>query len=136
MTHETVANTIRGRFKTLIADTNSLSTQYDNQDFTKPADGSMWCRLTIKEGDSEQVSIGSTGSRTERTSGIVIAQVFTPIGIGDKAGIVMADKIKVAFRRITVNGVRFLTPSIKRIGRVDSEWQINVVCPFKFDEIN
>jgi hypothetical protein len=134
MTHETAANIIRTRFKTLIADAYGLSTQYDNQDYVKSATASIWCRLTIKEGDTFQVSIGGSNCR-DRTPGIVIAQIFTPVGIGDKSAVAMADLIKAAFQRAYDTGVRFRTPSIKRVGRIDSEWQVNVVCPFRFDNI-
>jgi len=131
MTHETTANTIRTQFAAL-ATTHGWTVQYDNQDLAKP-ENVTWCRLTIKEGDTFQASIGGATGNTDRTVGVMIAQVFSPVGIGDKAARVMADLIKAAFRRVTYTGVKFLTPSVKSIGRVESEWQVNVICPFRFD---
>lgn len=134
MNYQTLGNTIRSRFKTQIADARSLSTQYDNQDYTKP-NNAMWCRLSILTGDSFQASFGGAGGKRFRTPGTMIAQIFCPIGLGDKAALQMADYIVTAFRAVTDTNVVFKTPSVQRIGRTESEWQINVSCPFYVDDI-
>ena len=56
MSYEDAANTIRGRFKTLIADGESVDVQYDNAEYD-PGD-EVWVRCTIRPGSSEQVSHG------------------------------------------------------------------------------
>jgi hypothetical protein len=134
MTFEQLANTIRSRFKTQVADTQSLPTQYDNHSFDNP-DNAQWCRLTINFGESFQASNGGTGANRFRTPGVMTAQLFTPTGKGDKDILALADVIKTAFRCVTDSGVVFKTPSIKRVGRVKKEWQINVNCPFYADDI-
>jgi len=134
MTFEALANIIRSRFKTQIADSQSLQTQYDNQNYDNP-DNALWCRLTINYGNSLQVEMGGASGNRYRTPGVMTAQLFAPIGNGDKQLLEMADLIKTAFRCITDSGVFFQTPSIKRIGRKDSEWQVNVDCPFYADDI-
>ena len=134
MNHETLGNTIRSRFKTQIADILSLPTQYDNQSYTKPANV-LWCRLTILTGESFQASFGGAGGKRFRTPGTMVAQLFNPVGLGDKAALAAADSIVAAFRAVTDTGVVFRTPSVQRIGRTESEWQINVTCPFYVDDI-
>lgn len=136
MTHEALANTIRSRFETQIAEAYNLPTQYDNQDFNKPADGSMWCRVSVKEGDSFQVDIGGSSGSRDRTAGVVFVQIFIALGQGDKQAVEMADLIKAVFRRITISGVKFRTPSVKRVGNNNQEWQVNVICPFIADDIS
>lgn len=133
MTHESMANAIRTRFKTQIADAQSLPTQYDNQKYDNP-DNVLWCRLTIKFGESLQVASGGASGNRYRTSGIMYAQLFSPLGKGDKDQLHLADIIKSAFRCVTDSGVKFKTPSIKPKGRFGKEWQVNIECPFYADD--
>ena len=134
MTEVEIQNAIRTRFKTLVADVRNLPTQYDNHAFDNP-DNKLWCRLTINFGDSSQKSFGNTGNRRFRNIGVVTAQLFGPLGVGDKTISETAVAIKAAFRGVSDSSVVYRTPSIKRIGRVGSKWQINVNCPFYADDI-
>jgi hypothetical protein len=134
MTQEEIHNIIRTRFKTLIADVHTLTTQYDNEELSNP-DNILWCRLTIKEGSTSQTSIGSPGSNIFRVVGIIYAQLFCPIGDGDKDILAMADNIADAFRGVSISGVLFKSPSVRSLGRLGSEWQVNVECPFQSDII-
>jgi len=134
MISDIVANAIRSRFKTQIADTENLPTQYDN-DPTEPDKTNLWCRLTMVDGDSNQVSLGSPGSNLHRTVGILYAQLFIPVGTGDKVIRAMAKKIYDKFLGLTDFGVRYKTPSIRKVGRDGSYWQLNVNCPFYTDDI-
>lgn len=129
MSYETVFNTIRSRFKTLIEDGESIPVHYDNAPFDKP-DDSIWIRFTIVPGVTEQVEIPSTF----RTFGLATAQVFTKIETGDKLALETADTVKSSFRAISVSGVTFRTPSLEVIGRSENWWQVNIECPFYSDE--
>jgi len=133
MSTQTIASTIRSRFKTLIATPHSLPTQYDNENETKQTD--LWCRLSILFGDSFQASIGAPSSNRYRDTGVVVAQLFLPLGKGDKQLYQTAGYIKTAFKSVSVSGVVFRTPSVKRVGRSENFWQVNVSCPFYADEI-
>lgn len=134
MNFEDLANTIRTRFKTQIADTQSLPTQYDNQDFTPP-DQELWARLTILHGDSFQVSNGGPDGKRFRTPGIMTVQVFIPSGQGDKAAYKLADVIETYFRSQKADSITYRTPSVRKIGPTGPWWQINVNCPFYSDDI-
>lgn len=134
MTHEAIGNAIRSRFKSQVADVLSLLTQYDNQGFENP-DNAAWCRLSVKTGETFQTSIGSPGSNRERTHGVVIAQLFGPVGDGDGELRKIADAVCTAFRRVSDDGVTFRTPSMHEQGLFGDSWQINVVCPFYADSI-
>ena len=60
MTKTAIANAIRSRFKTQVADVLSLATQYDNHKLDNP-DNAEWCRLTVKFGEtirSEERRVG------------------------------------------------------------------------------
>ena len=134
MTFEAMANAARSRFKTQIADAYSLPVQYDNQDYDNP-DNTLWCRLSIRFGETAVVEIGGSGGNKYRTQGIMYAQLFAPTGEGDKNILQMAGRINSAFKCVSQSGVNFKTPSIKQVGRLGSEWQVNVVCPFYADTI-
>lgn len=134
MSFNVTANTIRKQFKDLIATPYSLPTVYDNQQHNE-ANKSLWCRLNVIFGDSEQVSIGAPSSQRFRTVGIMSAQLFLPANKGDKELYEMADYIIAAFKSITYSGVCFRTPSISRVGLNGNFWQLNVNCPFYFDVI-
>jgi hypothetical protein len=134
MTKTEITNAIRSRFETQIADVLSLVTQYDNQSADKP-DKVQWCRLTIITGETMQASIGNPSGQRFRTPGIMIAQIFCPIGAGDSGLWDLADSIESAFRCVTDTGVTFKTPYSTKIGKTGNEWQINVTCPFYADDI-
>jgi len=135
LNYETIGNVIRTRFKTYIEDSigGGLPTQYDNTTtFSRPENG-RWARITVKEGEQRQVSIGST--KRYRKIGILTVQVFTPIGQGDKDARVVADYIAERFRCVDDADVHFNTPHMEVIGRTEKWWQVNVTCPFYADDI-
>lgn len=132
MSKEAAADTIRSRYKTLVADAETLPTQYDNASFTPPED-SEWSRWTILFGDTTQVSVGATNQY--RTAGIAVAQLFVPIETGDERAMQLADVVFTSFKPVTVNGVVFRTPGPPtNEGRDNKWWQYNVNCPFYFDQ--
>lgn len=131
MSWETMAATISDRFDSVIAVPESVTTLYDNDPTDKPQH-TMWVHFTLQEGETFVRTLGTV--KTYRTPGIATAQIFIPVGQGDKDALALADKIKTAFRAIRVSGVVFKTPSVRRVGRTDSWWQLNVSCPFYADE--
>lgn len=130
MTYAAIHNAIRSRFKTQVADAQSVSTQYDNAPFAEPA--TIWVRWTVLDGESDQVSLPSPTARIRRT-GVAIASIFAPLEQGDSAALALADTIAAAFRRVTADGVTYFTPSATPIGRDGASWQLNVVCPWYSD---
>jgi len=123
---------IRVKFANEIATPESLPTQYDN-DPTDISKNGIWCRFTINTSGTAQKSIGTPGANVFRTNGIATAQLFGPLGVGDADLVDLAEKIETAFRNTYSEGVHFGCPLIKKIGRTDNWWQINVHCPFYFD---
>lgn len=135
MSFETVGNTIRSRYKTEVADAHPVSTQYDNQKFTPPSD-TIWSRLTINFGESDQESTGGSTKRF-RTIGVMTAQLFAPLNKGDKVLLELVDLIVSKFRSVTSAPVTFRTPSVSEGRRTPDGnwWQISVVCPWYTDDL-
>lgn len=121
---------VRDRFKTEIADPNSLPTQYDNDAFDPPVDGeTSWAHWSVRIA-AEDVEIGG-GFR--HTPGLATANLFVPAGSGTHDALLLAGEIVTAFRSVADRGVTFQSPSLSRTGRAGSWWQINVRCPFYFE---
>lgn len=136
MSFETLHNAIRSRFQTQVETPNSYLVQYDNAVQPDVKTAAAWIRFTVLPAGSEQVSLGSSaGNRRHRTVGAAIAQIFTTIEQGDKAALVIADKIVAAFQTVTASGVTYREPNVSVIGLSNSWWQVNVTCPFYADTI-
>jgi hypothetical protein len=126
----TIVDEVAGQSVTIMS---ALPTQYDNDaSFDRPV-GAPWCRFTVLQGDTRQVSCG--GAKRFRLPGVAVAQLFIPIGEGDKRGLELADDVNVAFRSLTASGVKFMSPSVQNMGRQEGEWQLNVSCPFFADDL-
>lgn len=132
MTYAAIHNAVRSRFKTLVTDTQSVATAFDNAPFSEPGPATLWVRWTVLDGQTDQVSLPSPTARIRRT-GVGIANIFAPLEQGTAGAIALADTIAAAFRRVTADGVTYFTPSITQIGRDKSSWQINVTCPWYSD---
>jgi hypothetical protein len=129
--NETIHNAIRSRFKSQVADALGLAVQYDNAPVAR-RDGEQWMRLTIRDGEWRQQTIGA--QRRYRNNGLAIASIFVPANQGDRDALTIADAIVSAFRGVTVDDVRYLTPSVRSAGLQQNEWQVNVHIPFVADD--
>jgi hypothetical protein len=132
---QSLHNAINGTFKTSISDVLSIPTQFDNDgSFSQPQD-TAWIRLLIDTGPSQLLELGA--GKTFRHTGFFQAQVYVPIQEGEKAALVIADKINDVFRCKVLSSVTYYTPSLTKFGRTSDGafWQIGVLCPFKLDEI-
>jgi len=102
-----------------------------NTAFTQPEEG-PWGRLVINDGETERIEHPGT----YRSAGVMILQIFDEIGKGEGALLELADTLTVVFRRVTVQGVRFEDPSLKRIGNSGDGWyQMNLICRWTADEV-
>ena len=126
-----IGSIARQRFQTQVEVPESLKVVYDNAP-DPHLDDQPWARFTVRPGASRLLEVGARPAY--RTIGSVIAQLFHPVETGDGPGLELADVVALAFRRITVSGLRFLVPSVQNVGRSDKWWQVNVTCPFQCDE--
>jgi hypothetical protein len=123
-----MANAVRGRWKTVVQDGLSITTQHDNANFTPPV-GAAWARLTLQPASTDQLELGSS-QRTFRTVARVVASIFIPLATGDAAALSLADSASASFRAQTVDGITYLTPSVRAVGRSGEWWQVNLEIPF------
>lgn len=94
----------------------------------------QWFRLTINLAPSAQVAMGAT--KRFRHTGVISVSVFTPKNESSIEAYQYADTIATALRNQSFDGVQALVPSVTPVGNSNEWFQLNVVTPFYFDEIN
>lgn len=110
----------------------------DNQgkdDDVFPSRDAAWVRLTLLDGEAEQVEMG--GTRRWRRTGVIEIQIFIPAGDGDGQSAELCDTVRDIFEGRTISGVIFRATSRRRVGRGrDSAWvQWNASTTFQADEL-
>lgn len=120
-----VASVVRGRFKSLVADAESIPTAYDDAPPANAA-GGIWARWTVRNVSA----IRSETPAAYRTINLATAQVFAPTATGTGALYQVADTIYESFRACAQDGVVFQVPNVRTVGRGADWWQVNVDCPF------
>ena len=115
----------------------SVKVLYDDVLEDVPNGDTAWARAILRHTTGGQSSLMDNGGKHRYTrSGLLIVQIFTPMGDGLKK----ADTLSTAFRDAvegvtTVNGVWFNNVRINEVGR-DGEWyQTNVLADFRYDEV-
>lgn len=100
---------------------------------SKPSDigDDPWVRLSIKLGEEQRVTLGTT---FYRTPGVIIVQIFTPSNKGLVVANELAGKVGDIWRGQQFSGISCSTPSVNDIGVRSGLQQTNVTCPFYVDE--
>lgn len=101
----------------------------------KPTPGTAWIRPTIHGVDATQAGLGTGDSgRLFRHTGLLVIELFYPMGKGSGPALALADTLAAAFRE-TVSGIRFYAPVVKKQGASGSWFKVNVECPFQRDSL-
>src|SRR5574343_622052 len=98
-----------------------------------PVADSPWARISMNHNTGQQTTLGGVGSRRFTQRGLILLQVFSPVGgfsIGENLAIIGKD----AFQgKSTTSGVWFRNVRVQEIG-FDGTWnQIMVVAEFEYD---
>lgn len=122
---------IESRFNSAWGVTTPIAWQ--NVGFTPPTSGS-WVRLSILNGDSNQISVGSTAG-LYRNAGVISISVFTEANQGTKAGLTLADQAAAVFRGAFFgSGIKCRSPRITDLGLEGKYYRHEVSIPFMRDE--
>lgn len=107
---------------------------FENEAYT-PTAGVSWVRLSVRHNTSLQDSIGGVGNRKFERSGRVFIQIFTPLDRGLRPADALTATARAIFEGVRVSGIVFYSPVIREIGP-DGAWlQVNVECPFDYQEV-
>lgn len=127
MGFEAITNLISTKLA-LVATANSYTVRYDNDPTATPQGN--WILAQIQFGSKNRIESPSL----DRTIGQLHLEVKTEYGRGSAPALAIADVISLAFEGIALNNVKFNVPRVIVVGRVDNDFQINVICPFHADE--
>jgi len=136
MTSIDYTSQLRSFFKSQIVDPNKYvvewpNTLLDENDLDK---NNVWMRFNILLSDRKQVSTGQT-SRI-RQLGLCVIQIFGKQDTGELDVYKVVDVIiPIMQTKMLVGGVVLETPKIEIIGKREGRWQVNVTCPWHFDEL-
>jgi hypothetical protein len=136
MTYETERAAIEGRFKTAWdAAYAAMKVGYDGQKFEFIRDTNS-VRLTILDGNAEQISFGNPGTNLVRHVGVIMIQIAVPGGAGTVAIRPIADAAMTIFRNQTFGGVRCRIPYVLSRDEEPPFLIWTIACPFERDEHN
>lgn len=125
--YEIVTNAITKYFDNF-ATSNGIAVHYDNDPTESPVD-QVWCKIHVDFGEKIITGIGQ--EVLSRVVGILNIIIYSPIGIGVANALNIVDIVTSGFRLIIIDtAIKFQVPKIRRIGRVEDNYQVNVLCPF------
>lgn len=100
-----------------------------------PRRGIPWARISVRQTDSRQGTLGPSGARRFRRMGEVKVQLFTPAAGGTARGAELGHMARAIFEAKTVDGMWFFAGRVEQVG-IDGEWLMHLVsCPFEYQEI-
>jgi hypothetical protein len=101
-TYNDVRSAIEGRIATQMAIAPAYPVSYQNVPFTPP-NNTPWLQVFVRFGDNNYATLTSFN----RQNGVLVVNVFTPIGVGAAANYTIAERVKDLFDRQTVSGIIF-----------------------------
>lgn len=87
-----------------------------------------WVRIVIQNGEAFQASLGD--NPVFRYPGIVIVQIFTPNDAGSGRAVELADYVEAIFKNLSISGIQFRVPQVRRVNNETEWYQINVSTDF------
>jgi len=105
----TVRAVVENRLAAELANDPVLPVVFHNMAY-EPTPGSSWVQCLLSFGSGEYLTHGSTTDASNRVVGIVVLNVFTPLGVGAGANYTIAKRIRDLYNRVIVSGVYFDAP--------------------------
>ena len=101
-TYNDIRAAIEGRIATELAIAPVYPVSYQNVPFTPP-NNTPWLQVFLRLGDNAYATLNSFN----RQNGVLVVNVFTPVGVGVAANFTIAERIKNLFDRQTVASIIF-----------------------------
>ena len=101
-TYNDVRSANEGRIATELAKSPAYPVAYGNVPFTPP-NNAPWVQVQLRFGDNSYATLKAFN----RQNGVLVLNVFTPIGNGAAANYTIAERLKDLFDRATVSGIIF-----------------------------
>jgi len=134
MTLQEARDAMLGVFKTYW-DTTGFTALYPDVPGAVPTTDVVWARATIKHALRRQSSLtGGLGQIKYENQGILIIQVFAPIGEGSKRAYQYGMNVVHAYEDARLD-VWFRNVHLNEVGNSGAFEQVNVVADFNYDEV-
>ena len=101
-TYNDIRAAIEGRIAAELAKAPTYPVSYQNIPFTPP-NNSPWLQVFLRLGDNAYATLKSFN----RQNGVLVVNVFTPIGVGAAANFTIAERIKDLFDRAKFSSIIF-----------------------------
>lgn len=110
---------------------------YQDEPTQKPGTLTPWCRVKLEHVTGRQRTLcGSTGDMRFTREGILWIQIFSPMGLGQFNSDALADGLLLSLERGRFDGGFFKDVRLNEVGPSGDWWQVNLVCPFEYDDIH
>jgi len=119
-----------------VAHDSTLPMLYDDRPEDIPGDGTAWARCHIQHNAGDQDTLaGPIGNRLFGRDGLIMVQIFAPIGKGLSKADELAKVVADAFEgQSTPGGVWFRKVRLREVGPDKAWYQVNVVAEFNYVE--
>jgi len=105
-TYNDIRAAIEGRIATEMAIAPAYPVSYQNVPFSPP-NNTPWVQAFVRFGDNAYATLIGPATGYNRQNGVLVINVFTPIGVGSGANYTIAERLKDLFDRQTVSGIIF-----------------------------
>ena len=106
----TIRAAIEGRIATELASSPVIPVVFHNMAY-EPTPESNWCQCLVTFGENEYLTQGDSSNSDNLLMGVVVFNIFTPIGIGLGENLTIGKRIRDLYNRVTVSDVYFDAPS-------------------------
>lgn len=101
---------IEGRIATEMAAAPAYPVSYQNAPYVPP-NNSTWLQVQFRFGDGAYLTLLGPSPGFNRQNGVVVINIYTPIGVGAGANFTIAERVKNLFSRIKLTAITFDAPS-------------------------
>lgn len=132
----TIRAVVEGRIADELASSPVLPVVFHNMAY-EPTQGSSWVQCLVSFGLGEHLTHGGISDSSNRVVGIVVLNVFTPLGKGTGANYTIAKRIRDLYNRVIVSGVYFdapIGPEVLASASPEGYFQTQVRVTFEFIE--
>lgn len=105
-TYNDIRQVIEARIATEMALSPAYQVSFENVPFTPP-NNSTWVKAQIRFGANNYATLLGPTTGSNRQSGILVINVFSPIGVGTGDNLTAAERLKDLFDRKTVSQIIF-----------------------------
>lgn len=101
---------IEGRIATEMASSPAYPVSYQNAPYVPP-NNSTWLQVQFRFGDGAYLTLLGPSPGFNRQNGVVVINIYTPIGVGAGANFTIAERVKNLFSRVKLTAITFDAPS-------------------------